>query len=120
LLTSYFKHPDLDPTDPRLVSIARWAPKGFKHVRHYRKLIPWKEMVGLTEDDFRYHYQEGILDFLDPQKVFEELGSDAILLCWEKPGKFCHRRLVAEWLEEALEIEVPEHEAPGKQENLFK
>jgi hypothetical protein len=44
---SYFNYPGLDPTDPRLVSIARWAPKGFKHVRHYQKLAPWKDMKGL-------------------------------------------------------------------------
>jgi hypothetical protein len=112
--TSYFNHPGLDPTDPRLVSIARWAPKGFKHVRHYQKLAPWKDMKGLTEDDFRYIYQDAILDVLDPQKVFEELGPDAILLCWEKPGEFCHRRMVAEWLEVHLGIEVSEYEAPEK------
>jgi hypothetical protein len=31
------------------------------------------------------------------------------LLCWEAPGKFCHRRLVAAWLEDALGIDVPEY-----------
>ena len=32
--------------------------------------------------------------------VAEELGPDAILLCWESFNVRCHRRLVAEWLEE--------------------
>jgi uncharacterized protein (DUF488 family) len=48
------------------------------------------------------------LSKLDPQKVFSDLGQDAILLCWEKPGEDCHRRLVAEWLEGLLGIKVPE------------
>jgi len=36
------------------------------------------------------------------------LGEDAILLCWENSGVFCHRRLVAEWFEEELGVSVPE------------
>jgi hypothetical protein len=30
----------------------------------------------------------------------------------ELPGRFCHRRLVAEWLEKNLLIEVPELDVP--------
>ena len=41
-------------------------------------------------------------------EVFEDLGEDAILLCWEAPGKFCRGRLVAAWLEEKLGVQVPE------------
>ena len=55
----------------------------------------------MDEASYREAYQK-ILDGLDPQKVFEDLGEDAILLCWEAPGKFCRRRLVAAWLEEKL------------------
>jgi len=59
--------------------------------------------------EYAIEYQRETLNKLDPTKVFEELGFDVVLLCWEAPGKFCHRRLVAEWLEEALSIEVPEY-----------
>ncbi|MFA4971901.1 MAG: hypothetical protein WC683_04760 [bacterium] len=45
---------------------------------------------------------------LDAKQVYRDLGDGAIMLCWEKPGKFCHRRLAAEWLERELGIEVPE------------
>jgi len=45
---------------------------------------------------------------LDPRQVAEDLGSDAILLCWESFNVRCHRRRVAEWLEEKLGIVVPE------------
>ena len=50
------------------------------------------------------------LDSLDAKQVTEELGPNAILLCWESFNVRCHRRLVAEWLEEKLGIVVPEHE----------
>ena len=42
------------------------------------------------------------LDSLDARQVAEELGPEAILLCWESFNIRCHRRLVAEWLEEKL------------------
>lgn len=63
----------------------------------------------------RYHAE--VLDRLDPQRVAADLAAlcpplhEPILLCWESPGEFCHRRLVAEWLERALGIVVPELDA---------
>ena len=39
---------------------------------------------------------------MDPVKVLEDLGGDNfVMLCWEKPGEFCHRTLVGKWLEAA-------------------
>lgn len=56
------------------------------------------------------------LEALDPQLVYRDLvalaGSDALLLCHEKPGIPCHRLTVASWLEATLGIEVPELRAP--------
>jgi uncharacterized protein (DUF488 family) len=70
-------------------------------------------MLKMDEATYRAAYQE-ILDRLDPRKVFyDDLGEDAILLCWEKPGEFCHRRLVAEWIEAALGVKVPEMREPS-------
>ena len=53
-------------------------------------------------------YYDEILNMLNPRKVFDEIGENSILLCYEKSGKFCHRRLVADWIEKELGIEVPE------------
>ena len=44
-----------------------------------------------------------ILQKLDKDTVLQELsamtgGQDFALVCYEKPGDFCHRHLVAEWL----------------------
>lgn len=37
---------------------------------------------------------------LNPNDILKELGEDAVLLCYEKPGDFCHRHLVSQWLNE--------------------
>ena len=92
--------------DPRLVSIALKSPEWFKG-REYPPLAPRLDMLPMEEAEYRREYQ-AILDVLDPRKVYEHLGQEAILLCWEPPGRFCHRRLVAEWLERALGVQIPE------------
>jgi hypothetical protein len=90
----------------RLVSIAFYCPGAYSG-RSYPALAPRREMLKMDEATYRVEYQK-ILNNLDPQKVFDDLGEDAILLCWEASGKFCHRRLVAEWLEKHLGVNVPE------------
>ena len=45
---------------------------------------------------------------LDPAKVYAELGENAVLLCFCAADARCHRRIVAEWLEAALGVLVPE------------
>lgn len=52
-------------------------------------------------------YYNLILNKLNPQEVYDKL-KDRVLLCYEKPGDFCHRRIVADWIETELGIIVPE------------
>ena len=92
--------------DPNAVAICAGVPKGWGG-RQYRALAPRWNMLKLPEAEYRAEYA-AILARLDPAQVFADLGPDAILLCWEQPGEFCHRRLIAEWLEENLGVEVPE------------
>ena len=42
------------------------------------------------------------------KEIASLFGEDASLLCYEKPGDFCHRRIVAEWLEKGTGVVVPE------------
>lgn len=77
--------------------------------RRYKPLAPPRELIKIEDETlFRKLYHEQVLSKLDPATVYRELGENAILLCWESPGKFCHRRVVAEWLEKALAIKVDE------------
>ena len=95
--TSYFaksgKH-------PKAVCITAKRPRFYKG-RIYPKLGPklWflkKYKKDGDENFYTKQYHKEVLDKLDPKKVYKELGEDAILICWEGSGKFCHRHIVAE------------------------
>lgn len=60
-----------------------------------------------SRESFEAIYRDQ-LDRLDAKKVYTDLGPDTVLLWYEKPGEYCHRRLAAAWLEEKLGIQVPE------------
>ena len=102
------------------ISIARWAPRWWGKGNRLFQLAPSIPMVkdkSMTEAEYIRLY-EIILAGQDPQEIAKDLDGCA-LLCWEKPGEFCHRRLVAEWLEKNLGIEVPEFTAPPKQKKVM-
>lgn len=94
------------------VSIALYPPRGFAGKR-YKALAPpdWllkRYKQAPDEEQYTRDYKTHVLDKLDPKQVFKDLGPDAVLLCFEAPDKFCHRRLVARWLEKHLSIIVDE------------
>lgn len=108
--TSYFAK---SANHPNAVSIAGKAPNWYKG-RQYKKLAPkyWffkKYKEDLDEEFYKKQFNR-ILNKLDPLQVVKELGEDAVLLCWEASGKFCHRHLIAEWLSKNLNIEIRELE----------
>lgn len=66
----------------------------------------------LSEANYIKDYTENVLKPLNQKDVYDYIvsafGEDASLLCYEKAGEFCHRRIVAKWLEKGLGIDVPE------------
>lgn len=60
------------------------------------------------EDIYTKAYKEIILSKLDPDEVYHRL-ENSVLLCWEHPGEFCHRRIVAEWLQNELGVIILEY-----------
>lgn len=88
------------------VSIARGTPKWYKG-RCYPDLMPDWEWLKATREEYDREFQKR-LESLDPKRVIRELGENAVLLCWCKHNAGCHRRLVAEWLEERLGIVISE------------
>lgn len=101
----------------RFVSVARscryWTGE------RYPDLFPTWEMINMTDKDkYEKVYREKVLSKLDPVKVYEDL-EDAVILCHESIDKiesgetFCHRHMIAKWLEEELwllgyDVEIPE------------
>jgi len=59
------------------------------------------------EAAYTEEYHKKVLAFLDPHKVYNDL-KDNTLLCWEKSGSFCHRRIVADWIQEHTGHKVEE------------
>jgi len=108
------------------ISIALWNPRWYDGAA-MRSVAPTAYMVNADISRERYVelYNREILGRLRAEDVVAEIetlsnGKDAALLCYEKPGDFCHRRLLAEWLTRETGIEVEEFDperhspAPGK------
>lgn len=98
--------------DPKSVAICAKVPEFFQG-RHYKELAPsWSIFKEYKEtlDAQRYteRYEKEILGNLDPLQVWNDLGEDAILLCYESKEQFCHRRLVAKWFFNELNRKVYE------------
>ena len=119
MFTSYFGNIKNLPKG-QTVAISQGVPVWYKGKR-YLKLAPTWQMIRIKEaEEYTKQYFD-ILAALQPAQVFAELkelaGTDAILLCWEKPGEFCHRSLVADWFKKHLGVEVPEY--PQRQPALI-
>jgi hypothetical protein len=94
---------------PQAVAISQGIPRGWQG-RRYKPLAPPWNLVKLTDNSqFIRLYKAQVLDRLDAANVLRDLGEDNfLLLCWEAPGEFCHRRVVAAWLQKEAGVQVEE------------
>ncbi len=94
------------------ISICGKAPDWYEGLQ-FKRLAPkwsffneWKN--GSHKGDNEYyiqHFNDEVLKNKNPSEIEQELKTLAkqrtsdkiILLCYEKPGDFCHRHLVSEW-----------------------
>lgn len=89
------------------VAISQGVPKWFTGERYPLLAPSWALVKETDESKYRQRYYNEVLKGLNPVYVADDLEGK-ILLCHEKAGEFCHRRIVAEWLEKNLLITVPE------------
>jgi uncharacterized protein (DUF488 family) len=107
------------------VCIAIGTPKWFSGL-NYKAVSPHGFMLSLSEEKYREEYRK-ILRGLSAEKVVSDIktitgnAKKVALLCYEKPGEFCHRRMLAYWFEKELGIEVKEYvfEEKVKTPSLF-
>jgi len=100
----------------RFVSIARF--NRFWSGEKFLSLAPTPDMINIqNEEEYKKKYYDRVLNKLDPIEVYNKLGDNAVLLCYEKHSdctsglKFCHRHMVARWLEEHIDdLEIKELE----------
>lgn len=112
IYTSYFAKLNKLPNDIIPISICAKAPDWYNGLEYksfapkYDFFIEWKK--NHDNDYYIEHFQTDVLDELNIDKVIDELGyltsydqsKDVCLICYEKPSDFCHRHLVADWLNE--------------------
>lgn len=121
IYTSYFAKLKSLPDNIIPISICGKAPDWYKGLQ-YKKLAPkydffmkWKE--NHDNDYYIKCFNEQVLDKLNAEQVVKELDNLLLnqtitidyngdlkevpriaLICYEKPSDFCHRHLVADWL----------------------
>lgn len=116
LYTSYFgKKAQLERAGIVPICIALWKPRWYTGI-HYLPVAPKAFMLkddNQTQQQYIERYQKYVLDTLRVENVVRDIeclsgGRDAALLCYEKPGEFCHRHLLAQWIMEQSGVEVTE------------
>lgn len=108
--TSYFAKSSLVENP---ISIANSAPKFFKGEVFKEFVPPWKLVNDykehkITEDQYTESYLK-LLDGLSDD-VLIKIPHIVTFCCWEAPNKFCHRHILAKWLEEKLHLKITEVE----------
>ena len=80
------------------VAISHGVARFYRGKRYMPLALPRWLLKATDPELFDREYRKQ-LELLDAKQVAEELGPNAILLCWESFNVRCHRRLVAEWLD---------------------
>ena len=100
---------------PKLVTYTPYAEKLEelqKLKKEASKLKEYIEFRKQIEDEYIRCYYDIRLKDLDVKELFyilnEKFGNDIILLCHEPIDEFCHRRLIADYIELEIGIYIPE------------
>ena len=122
IYTSYFaKTKELEELGLFPVSIAYKTPPFFKNPSFGGSCGPTASILyeyKKNPDKERYirrYKDECLVIWKDPQILIDGLkyvskGKDVALMCYEKPGDFCHRHLLADFLNEKLGLDIKEFE----------
>lgn len=111
IYTSYYAR---NSANEKSVSISASAPDYFKGPRMAELTPSWDLLNSFKEGNInQVEYGELYIELLKSrdltaQKIYDSIHDETILLCYEKAGEFCHRRVLAEWLEDELGVEIKE------------
>lgn len=100
-------HPDINTT----YWCRRLAPK-------WKFFNEWKEGK-INNDEYIECYYDQVLEKIKPKEIIREIKEELltdkfVILCYEKPFDFCHRHIVAHWLNTKLHMDIKEVDAPSK------
>ena len=130
IYTSYFANlKNLEKENIFPIGICCYPPKWFNGP-NLGAIAPTPDILEKCKSshaEYEKRYKAEVLSiFKDISTLINKIsyisgGKDVALCCYEKPSDFCHRHIVAKWLEEQAGIEVKEFEKTEemKMEPLF-
>lgn len=113
----------LHGSNPNAFAISCSIPDWFDKSRHLKFLAPTWEMVDgykkglISKEEYADRYIRLLMGReIDPMGIAHNFPDGMILLCYEQPGKFCHRRVLADWVERETGVIIPEWKDPKQAE----
>ncbi|ASM66399.1 DUF488 family protein, N3 subclade [Bacteroides caccae] len=127
IYTSYFgNNRKLKEAGVKIICVAIGRPRFISGVPQMVNVAPTRYMISAacSHDEYLRLYDE-ILANQDAYKVIEQIeslseGKDVALCCYEKPGDFCHRHILAKWLTENTGIKITEFGVVEKKEPKYE
>lgn len=127
IYTSYFGNSrKLKEAGIKIICVAIGRPRFISGVPQMVNVAPTRYMISTacSHDEYLRLYNN-ILESQDAKKVVEQIktlsdGQDVALCCYEKPGDFCHRHILAKWLTEKTGIEIKEFGVVEKKEPKYE
>lgn len=101
--SNYARHCD----NPMAIGISLTIPEWYNG-KYLKYLAPRSEMLGkFKQNGESYSQRKYTRDYIDllkarnvnPHQLIKKIPDGSILLCYETPGEFCHRRILADWVE---------------------
>tara|TARA_R110002020_G_scaffold240290_3_gene453048 strand:+ start:5949 stop:6350 length:402 start_codon:yes stop_codon:yes gene_type:complete len=115
IYTSYYaKTNKLIKNNITPISVSLFNPKRLKNEIKcsLKYLAPRYKMLQMSESQYIPKYLD-ILKNINPKTVIEDIkqaskGQDVALMCYEIPTDFCHRHMIADWLNKKTEYKIEE------------
>lgn len=126
IYTSYFANSKkLNAAGVKVICVAIGRPR-FLSVPQMLNVCPTRYMVSgpCSREEYLRLYDQ-ILAKQDAHQVVKQIemlsgGNDVALCCYEKPGDFCHRHILAKWITDNTGIEVKEFGVVEKKEAKYE
>ena len=102
----------------KTVSISRSEPKSIVVDGKIPELAPNQELYerykagNISEMEYTSIYLDQLdaLGIRDILLKIHQYGDDVVLLCWEAPKNFCHRHILAYYINKKTKLEIKEYE----------
>jgi hypothetical protein len=127
IFTSYFGNSrKLKEAGIKIICVAIGKPRFIAGIPQMLNVCPTRYMVSgpCSHDEYLKLYDR-ILASQDANQVVKQIemlsgGKDVALCCYEKPGDFCHRHILAKWITENTGIEITEFGVVEKKEPKYE